>query len=385
MFSLDVDFAGLKLNNPIIAASAPPTETLANIIKCAEAGVGAVITKTSANYDENKFIRGGRRVHVDSRGMWAQGTFRRETLPLDVGSILVREAVRRVDIPVIASIGNLSLQKEEWLNACLSMQDVGASMIQLDLFYLPQPRCSYENITQLQDLLIYLSSRLSIPVAPKLNIDLPSHFAAKILKDTGIRAVFAMDSIRVPIPINVYEGGRSQINNLVGAQECSLFGAWQKPITLQYVSVLHRELGIPISAGGGFVDGQDAIEAMMLGATTVQFASVIIRYGYGQISKILSQMLSWLKGQTNNQNISDVIGSASQRNELGGPVEFLRAKAEVDHEKCTKCGICTRLVFCENINLDSTGNIRIEDTCDGCGFCPKVCPVPGALQVIRLD
>lgn len=61
MVSLEVEFAGLKLKNPIIAASAPPTETFENIVNCAEAGVGAVVTKTSANFDPDKFILGGRR------------------------------------------------------------------------------------------------------------------------------------------------------------------------------------------------------------------------------------------------------------------------------------------------------------------------------------
>lgn len=384
MNSLEVDFAGLKLKNPIIAASAPPTETLANIIKCADAGVGAIITKTSANFDESRFVRGGRRVHVDNRGMWAQGTFRRETLPLDLGVALVKESVKRVNIPIIASVGNLNLQTGEWLNSCLLMQDAGASMIQLDLFYLPQPRCSPENTARLRDLLSSLSTRLSIPIAPKLNIDLPSHFAAQILKNTGIRAVFAMDSIRVPVPFDI-SNERSQIDNLVGAKECSLFGTWQKPITLQYVSVLRRELDVPISAGGGFSNGQDAIEAMMLGATTVQYASAIIRHGYSRITNIVTQMMSYLKGQSRYNNIQDVIGCANQRDNTESLEDFLPATAVVDYQKCINCGVCTRLVFCNDIHLDSAGKIRIEDTCDGCGYCAKVCPMPGALQVVGLD
>jgi hypothetical protein len=108
MASIKLEFAGIKLSNPIIAASAPPTENLTNILKCAEAGIGAVVTKTSANYDQQSFFRGGRRTWIDRRGMWAQGTFRRETLSLNEGKILVSEAVKYTNIPIIASVGNFS-------------------------------------------------------------------------------------------------------------------------------------------------------------------------------------------------------------------------------------------------------------------------------------
>src|SRR5688572_15247813 len=123
MASLSIEFAGLNLKNPIIAASAPPTETVENIIKCAEAGVGAVVTKTSANFDPSKFTRGGRRAYVDSRGMWAQGSFKRETLTIDEGVRLVSESARETNIPIIASVGGLELDSDDWLKSCLAMQD----------------------------------------------------------------------------------------------------------------------------------------------------------------------------------------------------------------------------------------------------------------------
>lgn len=377
MTSLEVEFAGLKLRNPVIAASAPPTESLESIVKCAEAGAGAVVSKSCANFDASKFILGGRRTYVDRSGLWAQGTFRHETLTISEGVDLVSKAVRVVDIPVIASVGSLSLDPQDWLDSCLAMQDAGASMIQLDLFYIPQPRSAPENIKRLVELLHFLTARLSISVAPKLNLDIAAHYAAVILRGTGISSVFAIDSIRVPVPIDVRRGGTSLIANLAGARECSLFGMWQKPLTLQYTSVLYEQLEVPISAGGGFTDGLDAIEAIMLGATTVQFATAIIRQGHRQITKILDQMQSYMR-QHDIASIEQIRGVAhkSFREEVYEP-----AKAVVNQDLCIRCGLCTRLVFCQDIHADQKGNVEIEATCDGCGLCPTVCPVPGALTL----
>lgn len=381
MHTLSVDFAGLELKNPIIAASAPPTETVDNIVKCAEAGIGAVITKTSANFDPQEYILGGRRTYIDKRGMWTQGTFRHETLTLQEGVSLVSESKKRTNIPIIASVGGLELDPIDWLNSCLAMQDAGASMIQLDLFYVPQPRCSPENIRMLHEVIKYVSSHLEIPVAPKMNTDIPAHLAAEVLRDTGIAAVFLIDSLRVPVPIDIHRKGESRIQYLEGASECSLFGEWQKPLTLQYTSIMYRELGLPICAGGGLMNGWDAIEAMMWGASCVQFATLIIKHGYGQIKKIRTQMSMFLGGEKCYSGIHDIVGMAHENIARSKEEVYPPARAVVDYDLCIDCGLCTRLVFCQDIFLDDQGNVKIEDSCDGCGLCPTVCPVEGALEV----
>src|SRR5438034_11797520 len=43
---LAVSFTGLRLDNPFLLASAPPTESDANIMRAFDAGWGGVVTKT---------------------------------------------------------------------------------------------------------------------------------------------------------------------------------------------------------------------------------------------------------------------------------------------------------------------------------------------------
>jgi dihydroorotate dehydrogenase/NAD-dependent dihydropyrimidine dehydrogenase PreA subunit len=263
------------------------------------------------------------------------------------------------------------------------MQDAGASMIHLDLFYVPHPRCAPENIKQLKNLLQHLSTHLHIPIAPKLNNEIPAYFAARILRDTGIAAVFVLDSIRVPVPIDIEDDGKPLIANLSGARECSLFGEWQKPITLQYVSVLHHELGIPICAGGGLVDGKDAIEAMMLGAATVQFASSIIHNGFQQINRIREQISSFMDNHSQYSDIEQLVGLSHKYFAPDHLETYMPARAIVDSDTCIKCGSCTKLVFCGEIHDDNDGNILIEDGCDGFGLCKSVCPIPQAITIVN--
>lgn len=380
MDGLQVTFGGLQLKNPVIMASAPPTESVETISRCAEAGAAAAITKTMADFDAPSFTHGARRAGRAGRGLWALSTFRRETLTLDEGAQLVEDSVRETGIPIIASVGALGLDTQSWLTACRAAETSGASLIQLDLFYLPQPRCSPENAARLLGLLQDLSRALSIPVMPKLNVDLPAHFAAELLRDSCVTGAILMDSIRTPPPIDVQKAGHLRTPYVEGAGECSLFGPWQKPLTLQYTAVLASQTDLELMAGGGLMDGKDAAEAIMLGATTVQFATAIIRHGYRRIGRILRE-LEQVLDINGYGSIAEMRGQALAAMAMDEQsIGFLDARAVVDSDLCTMCGVCTELVFCPDILL-SQGGVEVLPHCEGCGLCVSLCPEPGALTL----
>ncbi|MDP9165709.1 MAG: 4Fe-4S dicluster domain-containing protein [Actinomycetota bacterium] len=371
--STSTTFGGLALKNPVVIASAPPTETLQNLLRCEDAGAAAVVTKTLADFPAASYPLGARRAHVDRQGMWALSTFRRETLTLDEGTELISEAYDRMEIPIIASVGATSMDPTAWLRACLAAEQAGASMIQIDLFYSPHPRCSPENVRLLLELLEVLHREVRIPLAPKLNIELPAAYAAQLLPDTGIAGVFAIDSLRTPVPLDARRGGHPLTKYAPNAPETSLFGPWQKPVTLQYASTLVRESTLSVCAGGGLMTGWDAAEAIMLGASSAQFATAVIRHGYKRIESILEQLTTFMDRDGYTQ-IDAFQGSAIERTaEDEASIDFVPTKAVVDTDACTMCGLCTELVFCPDIRQED-GRIRILDHCDGCGLCVAVCP-----------
>jgi dihydropyrimidine dehydrogenase (NAD+) subunit PreA len=383
MPSLEVAFGGLRLRNPVVIASAPPTETVENIARCADAGAAAVVTKTLADFDEARFPLGARRAHFDRSGMWALSTFRRETLTKDAGVRLIAQAVRRVDIPVIASVGALTMDPEDWSASCLAAQEAGAAMIQLDLFYAPQPRSSPDNIKRLLELFDVLAQRLDVPIAPKLNIDLPAHHIAQVLQDSPVSALLAMDSLRSPVPLDLRRGGHPLTDKAPNAPETSLFGAWQKPVTLQYARTLAENCPFDLCVGGGLMNGYDAAEAIMLGAACVQYATAVIKFGFKRVPRILDQLTDFMTAQ-GYATIADLRGAALDRfASREQDIVFTDVKAVVDHDLCTMCGICTSLVFCPDIT-EAAGRISISDHCDGCGLCVSACPTkPVALRLVE--
>jgi len=380
MVSLSVKFAGIELKNPVIIASSPATESAKNIIKCWEAGAGGIVTKSIAGYKRSGSMQGARRVYINHHGMWAMSTFQRETLTLEAGTRLVANATKKVDIPVIASATALDVNIESWYSTCYALQEAGATMIQLDLFYFPQPICATENLRDLISLLKYLSVNLSIPIIVKLNIEMPVHLMARLLRNLDIAGISYLDSVHVPPPIMVETGGSLAHQFVKKPSICSLFGSWQKPLTLQYTHILSELTRFPLCAGGGLMNSKDAIEVLMIGATLVQFATAILLYGYRKITEIVTGIECFLS-KSGYEDIGAIRGIAQQYMGLESETSFMNAKAEVDPTLCTQCGKCLNLVFCDAI-VRKEGKIQvIRGRCEGCSLCKYICDA-GAIQVL---
>jgi dihydropyrimidine dehydrogenase (NAD+) subunit PreA len=375
---LTIEFAGLVLKSPIIAASAPPTESAAAIRSCARAGAGAAITKSIVDYRRTDWPDVPRRVRRDRRGHSIQGSFSSETLTLEEGRHLVSDAKCSTDIPVIASVGVLDATSPATLETAARLIEAGADMIHFDLFYLPQPRASDASIAALNALFEAARLTLSAPFGAKLNLDIPAHTVAHLLSPDKCDAWFALDSIRVPPPLD--SRGGAAIPNLVGALECSLFGGWQKPLTLQYTRVL-RDAGFHnLCIGGGLQGVDDVIEAVMMGATSVQVATQIMVHGFDWITRTNDQLEAAM-AERGECDLSALNGRAIRLRDAVGLEQARTVVAVVDHDRCKPCGVCTKIVFCPFIHETAGGRPLIDQDCYGCGFCESLCPLPGAIRM----
>jgi MinD superfamily P-loop ATPase len=57
--------------------------------------------------------------------------------------------------------------------------------------------------------------------------------------------------------------------------------------------------------------------------------------------------------------------------------------AQIDHDRCSGCGICLSTCQFDAISQDNDGKIVIEADCEGCAACAFVCPVNAISMVER--
>jgi len=128
------------------------------------------------------------------------------------------------------------------------------------------------------------------------------------------------------------------------------------------------------------MDYKAAADFLALGAETVQFCTIVEKYGYGIIDELESG-LSYLMEARNISSVKELVGIA-----LPSPVtDFMELPpkqkvSSVDDELCVHCGNCTRCPYLAiTLNEDKVPEID-EDKCVGCSLCVQKC-FAGALAM----
>jgi len=132
-------------------------------------------------------------------------------------------------------------------------------------------------------------------------------------------------------------------------------------------------LGITVSGNGGPMDYKAAANFLALGAQTVQFCTIVMKYGLGIVDDLHSG-LSYLMAERGFGSVKELIGSA-----LPHPItDFMALSAtkklpEVIRELCEHCGNCARCPYLA-ITLDGQA-VPVFDPvhCIGCSLCAQKC------------
>lgn len=129
-----------------------------------------------------------------------------------------------------------------------------------------------------------------IPVIVKLAPNVPSIARiARAVVAAGADALCVINTM--PGLLIDAESGQAILANRSGG----LSGPMLKPIALKCVYDVYRACpGVPIIGTGGVNSGQDVIEMIMAGATTVGIGSAIYYRGVTAISQIKQELIDWL-------------------------------------------------------------------------------------------
>ncbi|HAH31021.1 MAG TPA: dihydropyrimidine dehydrogenase [Elusimicrobia bacterium] len=133
------------------------------------------------------------------------------------------------------------------------------------------------------------------------------------------------------------------------------------------------KLGVPISGNGGPMDYKAAAHFLALGATSVQFCTIVMKYGFGIIDE-LNSGLSHLLEEKGFASVKEFIGCAMP-NPVTGFMDLSAVKAipEVDPDLCRHCGNCERCGYLA-IKLNSEKVPAIDASkCVGCSLCVRKC------------
>ena len=132
-------------------------------------------------------------------------------------------------------------------------------------------------------------------------------------------------------------------------------------------------MGIAVSGNGGPMNYKAAANFLALGAQTVQFCTIVMKYGLGIVDELHSG-LSFLMQERGFKSVQELIGSA-----LPNPItDFMALSAtkklpQVAAELCEHCGNCTRCPYQAIMLNGRKVPIFNPALCIGCSLCAQKC------------
>ena len=335
MANLETRYMGLTLKNPLIAGSSGLTNSVENFKKLEENQAGAIVLKSifeeQIRHEANVFMNSGSStLSAMNKGfqniMQSRSYDYAEALDyitdfakdhtLNEYLKIISDAKKAVKIPIIASINCVFTY--DWYSFAKRIQDAGADAIELNIYVLPSDpkKTGAENEEVYSNVINAIKQYVSIPVSIKISYYF-SGLAHKLieLSNSGIAGMVMFNRPYTPdIDIENFEITPGNIYS----------SSTEYAHTLRWVAILAGRLGCDISAATGVHDHESFIKQLLVGANTVQVASVLYEKGFGHINTMISGLESWMD-KHNFKCIDDFRGKLSQVN-LKNPADYERVQ-----------------------------------------------------------
>jgi len=399
MADLSTNFLGIKSPNPYWLASAPPTDKKYNVLRAFEAGWGGVVWKTLGSQVKNVSSRYSA---VDYNGTKVMGLNNIELIsdrPLDINLREIAECVR--EFPDRAMVVSLMADntREKWHELIAQVEDTGAHGLELN-FGCPHGMtergmgAAVGQDPEIAKMVVeWVMEKATIPVITKLTPNVHSVVpTGRASVEGGTNALSLINTIQSVTGVdlntlvpNPYVAGKSVYGGYCGPAV--------KPIALKMLTTIAQDpvtSRVPISGIGGISTWKDAAEFMLLGATSVQVCTAVMKHGFRIIDDLCDGLNNWMD-EKGFKTVYDFIGKSVPTITHWEDLDInYHIVANINQDKCIHCGLC--YIACEDtshqaINLTygkpyNTYSI-IENECVGCNLCKLVCPVDDCITMVE--
>jgi dihydropyrimidine dehydrogenase (NAD+) subunit PreA len=357
-------------------------------MKAFDTGWGGAVWKTLGVPVVNVSSRYGSVNYRDTRMMGLNNIELITDRPLADNLREIEEVKKRFpDHAVIASL--MVETREEWHQIVRDVQNAGSDGIELN-FGCPHGMCERgmgsavgQEPKVLKTIVEWVKEVSTIPVIVKLTPNITDITRPAVAaRQGGGDAISLINTIQSLVGVDIDNfvtypvvDGKSTNGGYCGPAV--------KPIALNMLKncAQHPDVRIPISGIGGVETWRDAVEFILLGATSVQVCTAVMHYGFG----IIREMIDGLNGYMDEKGFASIDAMVGRALPNVMHWEDLNLKykvvANINEDKCIGCQIC--YTACEDgahqaIGLSADPLNRkphiIEENCVGCNLCSLVCP-----------
>lgn len=387
--ALDIDFCGIRCENPFFLASSAVCTNYEMVAKAFEAGWAGVFYKTICMQEIKEVSPRFDAMHNNATHGDFYGFRNMEQLsdnPVEKDFYDLHRL--KTDYPtkvVIASI--MGQTEEEWIALAKMAEEAGCDAVELN-FSCPQMKHEGmgsdvgQNPELVRDFTACVKDNVNIPVIPKMTPNI-THIAepAEACIKAGADAISAINTIKsVTMDADAEVAGQRTISGYSGRAV--------RPIALRHILELAQmPIKTELSGIGGIETWRDALEFIQLGCNNVQVCTAVMQYGYRIIDDLILGLQRYM-AKRGISHLQDIVGE--QLTKFLKPDHLDRDTIiypKFDKQLCVGCGRCE--MSCNDgghqaIIFDhDTRQPRLVGTkCVGCHLCRIVCPT-GAIGLSK--
>ena len=387
--SLDINFCGIRCENPFFLASSAVCTNYEMVAHAFDVGWAGVFYKTICMQEIKEVSPRFDAMHNNATHGDFYGFRNMEQLsenPVEMDFDILRRLKK--DYPtkvVVASI--MGQTEEEWIKLAKMSEEAGCDAVELN-FSCPQMKHKGmgSDVGQSPELVkaytACVKNSVHIPVISKMtpNITHISEPAAACLH-AGADAISAINTIKsVTMADDAEVTGHRTISGYSGRAV--------RPIALRHVLELAQmPEKTELSGIGGIETWRDALEFIQLGCNNVQVCTAVMQYGYRIIDDLILGLQRYMAKRGINE-LSQLVGE--QLPKFLKPDHLDRDTIiypKFDKELCVGCGRCE--ISCNDgghqaivFDHETRRPRLVGKKCVGCHLCRLVCPA-GAIGVTK--
>ncbi len=392
---LSVDFLGYRSQNPFWLSSSPVANSYEMIARAFDLGWAGCAYKTlglegpivnvtprlaTLNYEDKRFLGLENIELITDRPL-------KDNLR-DITKLKKRYPKHVLFVSIMAEV-----KESAWQELARMVEDAGCDGLELNFSCphgMPEKGMGAaigQNPQITKRITGWVKEVAQTPVMVKMTPNITDmRLPARAAKEGGADALAAINTVQALLGIDLETLAPIPTVNGKGAYG-GYSGPAVKPIALRFISEMANdpELRLPISGIGGLSNWRDAAEFLLVGATTLQVTTAIMRYGYRIIADLKEGLTNYMK-EKGFAKISDMIGLSlpkiSRHEDL--PREPVMVSS-INRHLCIKDGIC--YIVCQDaghqaITLDEDRLPEVdEEECGGCSLCMHVCPIEGCIAM----
>jgi dihydroorotate dehydrogenase (fumarate) len=288
---LSTKYLGLDLPHPFMPGASPMVDDLDTVKRLEDAGAAAIVMHSLFEEQlEHEQVATSSFLDSPANSFAEALDYLPQPEEFALGPEEYLEQVARikdtVDVPVIGSLNGS--HEGLLLDYAKRIEEAGASALELNLYLLATN--PLEDAAALEERLLAMVSdvkaNVTIPVAVKLSPQFTAlaNFARR-LSDAGADGL---------VIFNRFYQADVDIEQLEAQRTLRLSDSGELLLRLRWLAILSSHMQTPLAVTGGVHSADDAVKAVMCGATAVQTVAALLTRGPEYLAELRQEFEQWL-------------------------------------------------------------------------------------------